>query len=268
MLWDMEGVSGLFTQEHCWWWLPGVRPSVAEEGRRLMTADVNSAAAAALEAGVDELIVCDTHHGGGNLLWDQLLADPRITYEPAGGPRPSPMPSLDETVDGLILLGHHAKAGTQNAFLDHTHTRAFWDLSVNGMSIGEVGEETCIAGHWDVPLIMVQGDDACCRESASQFPGIVTAEVKRGVCFTRASGPAPEVARALTARKVVEAIEKLRTGVLKPFKPTLPMTVRAITTYAEDADRFARKPGVRRLDGRTIEATAEHQYEVTSCILA
>ena len=25
MLWDMEGVSGLFTREQCWYWEPGAR---------------------------------------------------------------------------------------------------------------------------------------------------------------------------------------------------------------------------------------------------
>lgn len=80
MLWDMEGVSGLFTREQCWYWEPGARPHVAAEGRGLMMADVQSACAAALAAGADEVIVCDTHHGGGNIVVDQMPADPRITY--------------------------------------------------------------------------------------------------------------------------------------------------------------------------------------------
>ncbi|MGB2819574.1 MAG: M55 family metallopeptidase, partial [Phycisphaerae bacterium] len=80
MLWDMEGVSGLFTREHAWFWEPGARENVAEEGRRLLMADINSAIEVALEAGVDELIVCDTHHGGGNIRLDEMVSDPRVTY--------------------------------------------------------------------------------------------------------------------------------------------------------------------------------------------
>lgn len=262
MLWDMEGVSGLFTREHAWWWEANARPSVAQEGRRLLTDDVNSAAAAALEAGATELVVCDTHHGGGNFLWDQLLADPRITYETR-----SSMPSIDESFAGLMLLGHHAKAGTLNAFMDHAQSLSWFDFQINGMSVGEIGMETCYAGHWDVPLIMVQGDDAACREAESQFPGVVTAAVKRGVSFSCASGPAPEVARALTARKIAEAIDKARTGKLKPYKPTLPMTVRLTTTTTGEADRYARKPGVRRVDGRTVEALVASQYDVTNWVV-
>ena len=59
MHWDMEGVSGLFTKAHAWYWDDGVPEHIADEGCRLLTEDVNSAAAAALEAGADEVIVPD-----------------------------------------------------------------------------------------------------------------------------------------------------------------------------------------------------------------
>src|ERR1700676_537074 len=81
VLWDMEGASGIFTREQAWYWEQGVREQVALEARRLFTADVNSASAAAVGAGVSDLIVCDTHHGGGNLVRDMLSSDPRIAYQ-------------------------------------------------------------------------------------------------------------------------------------------------------------------------------------------
>src|SRR5712692_11514739 len=78
---DMDGSSGIFTREQAWYWENGVREHIAAEARELFTSDVNAASAAALGAGVSELIVCDTHHGGGNLLRDKVLTDPRITYQ-------------------------------------------------------------------------------------------------------------------------------------------------------------------------------------------
>lgn len=264
-LWDMEGVSGLYTREHCWYWEPGVRPSVAEEGRRLLTADVNRATTAALEAGATELIICDTHHGGGNFLWEELLADPRIRYET---PRPDAMmPGLDESVAGLLLLGHHAKAGTADAFMDHTWGPWF-DVHINGMSVGEIGLESCYAGHWDVPLVLVQGDDACCREAETQFPGVVTACVKQGLSFAKAAGPAPQIGRDLTARRVGEAVAALAGGTpFRPFKPSLPMTVQITLRTTEEAERAARRLGVTRLDGRTVCATVDRQCDVLRWII-
>ena len=96
---------------------------------------------------------------------------------------------MNETVDGLMLMGHHAKAGTPNAFLPHTENTDWADFSINGQSVGEIGIETCFAGHWGVPLILAQGDEAMCKEVQAQFPGAVTACVKRAESFDRCTGP-------------------------------------------------------------------------------
>src|SRR5207244_7663898 len=156
MHWDMEGASGLFTREQTWYWEEGARPGIAEEGRRLLMADVDIATAAALEAGADQVIVCDTHRGGGNLILSEMLADPRVTYHGRSrslrNGKSRWMPDLDESVDGLMLMGHHAKAGTDGAFLPHTWSLEWADCAINGQSVGEIGIEACFAGYWEVPL--------------------------------------------------------------------------------------------------------------------
>ncbi|MCK4374568.1 MAG: M55 family metallopeptidase, partial [Candidatus Brocadiae bacterium] len=252
MHWDMEGVSGSFTREHVWYWEEGAREHIAEQGRQLLIDDINSAAAAALEAGVDELIVCDTHHGGGNIILDRMLSDPRITYlDKSRGYQNGKlrwMPGLDESVDGFMVPGHHAKAGTQGAFLPHTWTLEWADFRINGQSVGEMGIEACFAGYWDIPVVMMQGDQAACAEAEEQFPGIVTAPVKRATSHDLCVGPDAESARRLTARKVAEAIEKLRAGLCAPYKAMLPMTVTIVMRSAEAAEAAAAKPQVQRID--------------------
>lgn len=154
MDWDMEGVSGLFTREQVWFWENGVRPEIAEEGRKLLVADVNSAAAAAIAAGADRVIVFDTHHGGGNLRREEMLSDSRITYQLKSRDKGAHfrwMAGLDTTVTGLMLMAHHAKAGTERAFLPHTWMAEWADFTINGKSVGEIGIEACNAGHWGVP---------------------------------------------------------------------------------------------------------------------
>jgi len=270
MHWDMEGTSGLFTREQVWYWEKGVRPEMAQEGRDLLIADINSASRAALDAGAGRLIVCDTHHGGGNVILDRMLADPRIKYlERSVGLEDGKrrwMPGLDETVDGLMLMAHHAKGGTKDAFLPHAWSLDWADFRINGQSVGELGIEACYAGHWNIPLILVQGDEACCREAEEQFPGVVTALVKRAESSDRASGLKAEAARRLTARKIAEAIGKLRTAKPRPFKPALPMTVSIRMTTVAAARAAAAKPGVRRVDEFTVEARLERQCDVVKWI--
>ena len=267
MLWDMEGASGLFTREQCWYWEPGARPHVAAEGRGLMMEDVKSACAAALAAGADEVIVCDTHHGGGNLVVDQLPVDPRITYHGRSvgdeDGRLRWMPGLDASVDCFMLPGHHAMEGTPGAFLPHTAwSRELADFRINGRSVGEIGLESCFAGHWDIPFALVQGDAALSAEAQAQYPGVVTAEVKRAIGRDQCVGLDPAAARQLTAQKIAEAIELTRAGKLAPFKPKLPMTVTVEMRTIELAETLARRPGVRLIPPLTVEIDLEQQCDV------
>ena len=268
MHWDMEGVSGIFTREHVWYWEEGTRQHIAEEGRQLLIADVNSAAAAALEAGADELIICDTHHGGGNISLDKMLSDSRITYHvKSRDAKGRWMPGLDDTVDGLMLMGHHAKAGTEAEFLPHTWTTEWADFRINEQSVGEIGIEACYAGYWNIPPIMAQGTMAACKEAAELFPGIVTANVKHAESHDLCSGLNPDSARRLTAQKVSEAINKARTGQLGPYKPTLPITVTIRMKTAELAEAAAQKPQVRQIDEYTVEGKVQRQCDVVKWIL-
>lgn len=268
MHWDMEGVSGIFTREHVWYWEEGTREHIAEEGRQLLIADVNSAVAAALEAGADEVIVCDTHHGGGNIELGQMLSDSRITYHVRSRDAEGRwMPGLDDTVDGLMLMGHHAKAGTEGEFLPHTWTTEWADFSINEQSVGEIGIEACYAGYWNIPPLMVQGTKAACKEAEELFPGIVTADVKHSESHDLCSGLDADSARRLTAQKVGEAIDQARIIKLSPYKPTRPMTVTIRLKTAAAAEAAAQKPKVRRRDDYTVEGKVERQCDVVKWIL-
>lgn len=270
MLWDMEGASGIFTREHLWYWEPGVRPHIAQEGKVLITADARSAALAALEAGAEHVILCDTHHGGGNIDPAALTGDPRITFLPRSvgyqGSERRWMPGL-ETVDAFMVPGHHAKAGTPGAFLPHTWQLDWADFQINGVSVGEMGIEACFAGHWDIPTIFCQGDEHACREAEALFPGIVTAAVKRAVNHDLCAGLDAEAARKLTAQKVAEAVTRARSAWPKPLKPALPMTVTIRMKTIEAADKAAQRPGVERVDRETVQAVLERQCDVVKWIV-
>jgi D-amino peptidase len=271
MLWDMEGTSGLFTKEQAWYWDEGVAKEAGVKGCGLLTADVNAAARAALDAGVTELIICDTHHGGNNIIPEKLLSDSRITFLPRSvghenGKRRW-MPGLDETVDGFMVMGHHAKAGTEGAFLHHTQNLDWKDFTINGQSVGEMGIELCYAGHWNIPAVMVTGDEHCGREAEQQFPGIISAVVKHAVSYEQAAGLDPEEAHKLIADKVKEAVKKLQSGgKFTTYKPKLPMTVTLKMTNPEAAQKAAKRYNARLIDPYTLEAVVSQQSDVIKWI--
>jgi D-amino peptidase len=270
MHWDMEGASGLFHRAQAWYWHPGVPEETKEAGRRLLIADINNAVAAALDAGADQVIICDTHHGGGNIRIPDMLQDPRVTYydkstrEENG--RKRWMPDLDETVDAFMLPGHHAKTGTPTAFLPHGWSRTWAEITINGESVGELGLEACYAAHWGAPLALVHGDEAACREAEARWPGVVTAPVKRAISFDLAEGPSPEEAHKLVAEKIHEALAKVRRGEIPVLRPALPMTVAIRMTDVLAAETAARRPGVERVDELTVAARIEQHGDVVKWI--
>lgn len=249
---DMEGISGIRV-------MPQVQSDSTEfaEGRQLMMADINAAIGAAFAAGATKVVANDTHGGGVQIRVGDM--DARALYERPNAGRL--MPSLDESFDALILLGHHARAGTLNGFLDHTMSSTSWfEYRLNGQPMGEVGIEAAYAGHFGVPVVMVSGDEATAVEARDLLGEVECAVVKWGI--------GRNVARCLSLPAAHEAIRAAVSRALgsvrnfKPFQPELPATVE-LTYYRSDmADDAARGPGVERVDARTVRRTIDSLLDV------
>ena len=84
MHWDMEGASGIFHRNQAGYYKSGATEQDRIEGQRLLEADMRAAITAILDAGVDELIVCESHHGGNNYRIAEMPQDSRVTYFPTG----------------------------------------------------------------------------------------------------------------------------------------------------------------------------------------
>jgi D-amino peptidase len=254
---DMEGISGISNIRQVKKEFPDY-----EEGRKLLMAEINCAVAACFDGGAKTVVVGDTHGGGGHILLSEM--DSRGIYEtPVPGRM---MPSLDRTFDGLILLGHHAMAGVQNAFLDHTmNSRAWFDFRLNGKSMGEIGIEATYAGYFGVPVVAATGDEAAAREAESELPQVETAVVKWGLgrnsakCLSVKDGHA-EVEKAI--RRALSSI-----GSIKPYKPQMPATIE-LTFYRSDiADNCAVERNVVRVDARTVRTKIKNASEIRRVLL-
>lgn len=250
---DMEGTSGIWRQEQVMWSQPHY-----QQGRELLVGDVNAAIAGAFDGGATEVVACDTHANGGNFLIEKL--DPRARYETPSAF--ADLPSIvDGGFDGLILTGHHAMGGTQDAFLDHTQSSAsYFDFRVNGESVGEISQEAAYAAHFGTPLIMVTGDEAACREAEKLFPGVVTAAVKRALGRSRACCLHPEKAQALIRERAAEAVRKAKT--LKPRRLEAPITVEVTYVRTDMADDASARRGNERVGPRTVRRIVQTGTEV------
>jgi len=248
---DMEGISGISGSDFV---LTDRR--LYAEGRRYYTQDINACAQGCFAAGAGAVIVRDGHGGGNHALWDQL--DPRL--EIVQGETAHPFPGLEEA-DALILLGYHALAGTAGALLEHTFSSAeVQNLWLNGRLVGEIGIHAATAAELGVPVILVSGDDKACAEAVEWIPGVVTCPVKTGLGTQGARLLSAEVAHRLIAEKTQEAVGKLKA--IKPITVPHPVILRMEMKERIPTPHDGTRPGLRVVDGRTVEATGERVTEV------
>jgi D-amino peptidase len=161
------------------------------------------------DAGATEIIVLDGH--GSQAVIPHLM-EPGAKYI-TGRPRPGVgnLTEFDSSFAGMVMVGFHAMMGTPDGVLNHTQSslseNRYW---YNGVESGELAQNAAIAGYYGVPLIMVTGDEATCREAKIFFGNnIITVATKRG--FAREAAmlyPFEETRKALYegAKKAVAAI--------------------------------------------------------------
>lgn len=245
---DIEGISGVYCQEQV---VPG--ENRFHEGRQFLTEDINACVAGLRDAGVDYIVVHDCHGGSYSLNWADV--SPEADGYICGAVGDRRFVNLQD-FDGIILLGYHAMAGTREAVLEHTYSsKSIQNMYLNGKAVGEVAVDAAIAGEYGVPVIMVSGDDKVCAEAEQLLPGVVTAEVKKGLsCFGAQLLP-PRKAHALIREKAMEAVQKL--SALKPYVIPAPIECTVEMVERNRLPNTAAKPYIRIVDGHTYELTAD-----------
>jgi D-amino peptidase len=248
---DMEGITGVTTWDQ-------VTPGHAEYARfrKLMTQDVNAAVRGACEAGADEVIVADGHWNGSNILIEEL--DPRARLN-TGSPSPfSMMQGIDETVDGVMFIGYHARNGTPYAILDHTWSRmTVANVWLNDTLTGEYGLNGAVAGHFGVPVIMVSGDQTACAQVVEILGDMETAVVKQATGRYAAECLPPQVTQDMIFMSAARAVTRLQDGdVPDPFVLDTPIRVTLEFFTSDMADRASKIPFTQR-DGTRVSLTTQ-----------
>jgi D-amino peptidase len=218
--------------------------------QRLLTGELNAAVEGLTLAGATEVIVNDGHGAGYTLDFEQL--DPRIQVV-HGNDRPTWLPLLDERCAATALVGAHAMASSEPATCFHTMSKGVRNWVVNGVSIGEMGLQALIAGHFGVPMVYVAGEHHACEEIRRLIPGIVTTSVKRGLSRASAVSWPAQTAREMIREDVQAAlVQRERVKPLDLGKPILFRDERVEPTW-KPKDATA---GVRVVDAYTREIEA------------
>jgi D-amino peptidase len=248
---DMEGIGGIGT--------PAMTSPTGKDyalGRKLMTDEVNAVVGAILQRGPAEILVNDSHGDMQNLLHTEL--DPRVTYN-QGAVKPLGMvEGLDSTFSAAIFLGYHSRAGTPNGFIAHTGTGAVKGLWLNDIEVGEGELNAAYAGSVGVPVIMAAGDSAF----VEQFTKTVKVEA-----VTTKHANTPQSARLIHPTVVKERLVAAAGRAIgnrasaKPWVIGKPVKVRLRLADNTTTQILQAIPGVRQVDGFTVEFTAPNMAD-------
>lgn len=255
---DMEGVVGVVTAEQL-----GPQGFEYSRFREFMTAEVNAAIEAAYEAGATEIVVSDSHGNGQNLLIEKL---PKNILLVRAWPRPlMMMQGIDETFAGAIFIGYHSGTTNSQGVRAHTMSSArLTDIRLKGSSMSEAGINAAIAGHFNVPVIMVSGDDAAVKETTELLGDIEGAVVKWSSGFHSAKTMMPELAYQLIREKVKRAIGRIRD--FKPYKLAGPIQLEVTFKNYRPSEVLSYLPIVERTDSHSIRFVGKDMIEVSKFI--
>ena len=252
---DMEGMPYIVSVEHL---LP--KKSLYDEARKIMTRVTRVVCEELYSNGFKDIIVADSHAMMINLLVDEL---PDYVSIIRGAPRVLSMVSLINECDVALFLGYHAKYGTARAVLDHTYSGStIRRIEINGVEVSECLFNAYIAGHYNVPVILVAGDERLIEDDVKKYlPWAEYVVLKKSLGRYAALSKSFKVLEEELRVKVRRACEKFSKGEVKPLKTKYPVHVRMeliSSIYAEFAELI---PGIRRINGLTIEFEAKDVVE-------
>ncbi|MDR2590880.1 MAG: M55 family metallopeptidase [Oscillospiraceae bacterium] len=176
---DMEGASGIFSENGSWNW--NGSDDWREHGRECITADALAVVNAAIDFGVDDILLYDGHFAGNpefNIVLEKMPPIVRVFDVPnrcfdwrriRGQAVVNPF--------GIITFGQHARYGEDNAYFAHTiQSPPIKSLFWNGIHIAEIG--SAVLSFHDVPYLANIGCAASMREALELSDKIVTIPVK------------------------------------------------------------------------------------------
>jgi D-amino peptidase len=253
---DMEGITGVVTGEQ-------LGPTGFEYARfrEFMTQEVNAAIEGAMAAGATEIVISDSHGNGQNLLIEKLA--PSNVLVVRSWPRPlGMMQGIDESFAGVIFIGYHTGTTNLDGVRAHTLSSArLTDVRLKGVSVSEAGLNAAIAGHFNVPVIMVSGDDAVVKETTALLGNIEGAVVKWASGFHSAMTMTPQMSTVLIREKAQRAVKRI--GEFKPYKLAAPIELDVRFKNYRPAEVLSYLSIIQRPDSHSIRFVGKDIIEVS-----
>ncbi len=202
---DMEGASGIFDRNAGW--CQNGQEAWRKHGRDCITSDALAVCNAAVDFGIDDILLYDAHFAGNpehNIVLERLPKNVRVFDVPSrcfdwrrirGQASQRPF--------GLITCGQHARFGAKDAYFPHTiQSPPIRNFLINGLHIAEIG--TAVLNFSDTPFLANIGCQASMQEALELSDQIVAIPVK---CKATGWEPSPEETYPIIYDGVMKALK-------------------------------------------------------------
>jgi len=205
---DMEGASGIFERNRSWNW--NGDDDWRKYGRKCITSDALAIVSAAVDFGIDDILLYDGHFAGNpefNIILEKLPSVVRVFDVPnrefdwrriRGQAEQNPF--------GIITFGQHARYGEPNAYFPHTiQSPPIKNFYFNGKHIAEIG--SAVLNFHNVPYLANIGCMASMSEALELSDKIVCIPVKD---ITKKWEPSPQETYPLIYEGVMKALNNAK----------------------------------------------------------
>ena len=200
--------------------------------REQATLEVNEAADALFEAGVEVVGLWDYHAASSNV--DVNALDPRITVISTDPHKPR-LYFAEGNYDCVCYFGYHTMEGTLGGVLAHTmSSQTVQYYKLNGKYVGEVDIDAYITAAVGIPSRFFVGGDLTCEQAKRAINEIVTVTTKKEISRNEA-----------IFRDNDELLEDIRKNIVKavqtyaePHPLPMPATLEKSFKRVEDAAKY------------------------------
>ena len=253
---DIEGVAGVTSLEQT-----KITGFEYDRARDWMTGEAVAAVTAALECGVDEIVVSDSHGCGQNMKPD--LFPEQVTLV-RNWPRPLMMMQGVELggFAGALLIGYHPGSMNPAGTLSHTISgKNIQEMRLNDLTISEAVFSAATAGHYGVPVIMASGDDVFAEETRGFLGNIEVGVVKTSYGTRSQRSLTPPAAHKEIGAKVKAALGRIDS--FQPYKIEAPIRMDFVLKDRLMVELLSYLPCVERLDSFTVRFVAPDMVEAS-----
>jgi len=251
---DIEGITGIVDWDEA---NPGKKEITYF--REQMTREVAAACEGANQAGAQTITIRDAHATARNIDARKLPRNVELLRGWTGHPYMM-VDTLDASYKAVILIGYHSRVGSDGNPLAHTMSSSLiGGFLLNGKPASEALINTFTATDLSVPVVLVSGDEALCREISDYNESIALVATNRGIGAGSVSKH-PDLVVDSIREATGKALRGLDPARMKPLPSSFDMVIEF--RKPDVAFRKSFYPGAKLVDARTLRYESEIWFDM------